>query len=261
MRLALYLALTFAITWSAWWTLVALVPAAATPLATPAHALLYIAGGLAPALAAPLAVLATPARGALREYGARLVRWRISVPWYAVALVGPLLLSYALERLTLLQHPQLQAAPFAPLSRVLLLFPVMVIGGGLEELGWRGLAQPELQRRSPLLIACLCVGALWALWHLPLFFLHGVSQYGGNFPAFAGGVLAHALLFGWLYARTRSILLCVLCHAASNTAASSGLALPEGALASQWLAVALQLMLGALLILLWPPPRAGVASG
>ncbi len=41
-------------------------------------------------------------------------------------------------------------------------------GALLEELGWRGFAQPLLTRRwgSPLLVA-VALGVLWALWHFP----------------------------------------------------------------------------------------------
>jgi Type II CAAX prenyl endopeptidase Rce1-like len=45
----------------------------------------------------------------------------------------------------------------------------MVAGGGLEEFGWRGIAQPELERRFRLPAAAWIVGCLWAVWHLPLF--------------------------------------------------------------------------------------------
>jgi len=136
----------------------------------------------------------------------------------------------------------------------------MILGGGLEELGWRGVAQPALQRRWPPFGACLAVGALWALWHLPLFFLHGTAQYGGSFTRFAADVCANALLFGWLYAGTGSILLCVLAHAASNTASAGGLELPEAAGVLLWLAVGLKMALGAALIL-HGPPRARDPAG
>src|SRR5689334_21633614 len=36
-----------------------------------------------------------------------------------------------------------------------------------EELGWRGLAMPQLAARRGPLVASLLVGAMWAFWHLP----------------------------------------------------------------------------------------------
>ena len=226
------------------------MPAGATPLSFPGSAALYVLGGLGPTLAALVAVVLTPRGGSLREYAGRVFRWRVSLAWYLIALCGPPLLAWGLAQLGLMQH----AAPPAvlPWSQALALFPLMILGGGLEELGWRGVAQPALQHRWPLLGACLAVGALWALWHLPLFFLHGTAQYDGSFARFAAGVCANALLFGWLYAATGSILLCVLAHAASNTASASGLELPAAAGALLWLATALKIALGAGLILCRP---------
>lgn len=238
-----------------WWPLAAVVPAGTTPLSQPGFAMLYVLGGLGPTLAALLAVALTPRAGSMREYAGRLVRWRVSFIWYLIALGGPPLLAWALAQLG--QQAHAGPAALLPWSRALALFPLMILGGGLEELGWRGVAQPALQQRWPLLGACLAVGALWALWHLPLFFLHGTAQYGGEFARFAAGVCANALLFGWLYAATGSILLCVLAHAASNTASASGLELPAAAGSLLWLAVALKGALGAGLIFSRAAPRPG----
>jgi membrane protease YdiL (CAAX protease family) len=91
-------------------------------------------------------------------------------------------------------------------------------------------------------------GTLWALWHLPLFHIHGVSQFGGDLPLFAVDVLANARLLAWLYARTRSILLCVIAHAASNTATAMGLAASaEHAVTALWAAVLAKLLAAAIL--------------
>ena len=90
------------------------------------------------------------------------------------------------------------------------------------------------------------------MWHLPLFSLHGVPQYGGNFALFAVSVIGNALLLGWLYAGTGSILLCVLFHAASNTASSMGLDLPGGAPSALWGADICKLLLGLALVAVWP---------
>jgi hypothetical protein len=51
-----------------------------------------------------------------------------------------------------------------------------------EENGWRGLAQPTLQRKHSALGAAVIVGGIWAAWHLPLF---GIT-YGGEFSIGGG---------------------------------------------------------------------------
>ncbi|SCC40901.1 CPBP family intramembrane glutamic endopeptidase [Bacillus wiedmannii] len=42
-----------------------------------------------------------------------------------------------------------------------------------EEIGWRGFAQIELQKRHSPLIASLIIGFWWGMWHLPIWFTTG----------------------------------------------------------------------------------------
>ena len=42
-----------------------------------------------------------------------------------------------------------------------------------EELGWRGFAQIELQKRHSPLKASLIIGFWWGMWHLPIWFTTG----------------------------------------------------------------------------------------
>ena len=117
----------------------------------------------------------------------------------------------------------------------------MILGGGLEELGWRGVAQPMLERRLSRLASAAIVGVAWALWHLPLFFIHGVSQYGANFELFAADVMGNAFLLAWIYGGTGSILVCVLFHAASNTSATLGLNAWDGSPQMAWIGPAVKI--------------------
>ena len=52
-------------------------------------------------------------------------------------------------------------------------FPVfLVIGGPLgEEIGWRGFALDQFQRKWDSITSSVILGAIWGLWHLPLFFM------------------------------------------------------------------------------------------
>jgi membrane protease YdiL (CAAX protease family) len=60
------------------------------------------------------------------------------------------------------------------------------------------------------------LGVIWALWHLPLFFLYGADAYGQSFPIFVLQVMALSVTMAWLYARTGSLLPVMLLHAAVN---------------------------------------------
>ena len=87
----------------------------------------------------------------------------------------PLLLSLGILGIATLRGARaaFQLVPISTLGAVIF---VLVIG---EEIGWRGYAQPALERdRSPL-AAALILGVLWGLWHLPTFVLPGLPQEGG----------------------------------------------------------------------------------
>jgi hypothetical protein len=51
-------------------------------------------------------------------------------------------------------------------------------------------ALPRLAVRFGLARASLLLGFIWACWHLPLFFLPAVDQYGQSFPMFVLGGIA-----------------------------------------------------------------------
>jgi uncharacterized protein len=227
-RLYLFLLITFGLSGTAWWSLAAIARPAEGVFAHPLSTILYLIGGLGPTIAALIAVALTPAQGSLGEFASRLFRWRVNPIWWLAALAIPPTMAWLIEHIDLMfAGPAAHATTLQPLSRLAVLFPLMIIGGGLEELGWRGVAQPELQRRFDPVIATTIVAFFWALWHLPLFFIPGVGQYGTNFGFFAFQILGTSFITAWLYNSTRSILLCVLFHAAGNAAGAMGITAPD----------------------------------
>jgi len=189
--------------------------------------LLYAIGGLGPPLAAIFLLYRVHPPEDRRDFWRRVVdAWRIGPTWYAVILLLPLTLN-ALGILTglLLGVPlpsfdrtaELLASPssIVPFALVVLLF-----GPLPEELGWRGYALDGLQERQSALTASLLLGAVWALWHWPQFFMEG-SYIGEAFPIgsvvfWAGWVLptvAYSIVYTWIYNHTeRSILSAILLH-------------------------------------------------
>jgi membrane protease YdiL (CAAX protease family) len=95
----------------------------------------------------------------------------------------------------------------------------LVLGGPLaEELGWRGFALEKLRARYSTLTSALIVGATWAVWHLPFYWLSQEAVTGGlPFAWFGLLVVAWSVLMAWLYVNTGSLLLPVLMHAGANT--------------------------------------------
>lgn len=63
---------------------------------------------------------------------------------------------------------------------------MILLGGGQEELGWRGYILDPMEARLGPWLGNLVLGVVWACWHLPLFLITGTSQ---TFVPFAGFVL------------------------------------------------------------------------
>ena len=87
----------------------------------------------------------------------------------------------------------------------------------LEEVGWQGILQPLLQKRFPFLIAVLIEGAVWSIWHLPLWFIPASSQSTYSFAAFTLFCITLGATLAAAHRITKSIWVSVLLHAWSNT--------------------------------------------
>ncbi len=105
----------------------------------------------------------------------------------------------------------------APVFAIIVMIPVMLFGGGLEEAGWRYILQPELEKKYKFAISTIIVSMIWWLWHLPLFYIHGVSQYGQNYLAFGINVLGLTFVLASIRKNTNSVWLCVLFHCIANS--------------------------------------------
>ena len=92
-------------------------------------------------------------------------------------------------------------------------------GSSHRRLRWSfGGPQPSLRHGGlPFFAACLATGAIWGLWHLPLWFTRGAGRETTPFPAF---VALAVLLSFWLSALYRAggcAFSCCLLHALANT--------------------------------------------
>lgn len=104
-----------------------------------------------------------------------------------------------------------------PLYAIFVMIPIMLFGGGLEEAGWRYILQRELEKKYKFILSTLVVSVIWWLWHLPLFFIDGVSQYGQNYLAFGLNVLGLSFALASIRKNTNSVFLCVLFHCNVNS--------------------------------------------
>jgi len=108
-----------------------------------------------------------------------------------------------------------------PIYLMIPIIPMMIFGGGLEEAGWRHILQPELEKKFGFSISTVIVGIIWCLWHLPLFFIIGVSQYNTSFLIFCILVFGSSFALAAIKKNTGSTWLCILFHALTNTYAGT----------------------------------------
>ena len=195
-----FLALTFAFTW-------ALLPAASTSISV---SLVALCG---PAVSACM-VAALAGNVAWRDLCERIAHWRVPGRWYVVVLLAPVLISGVARSIEqFLGAPgTVHMMPITPLQ-----FAVFVLVAG-EEIGWRGFLLPRLLPRVGSWPASVIVGVVWAVWHLPLFSMASMPQYGSPFPAFVVYTTALSVLLTRLSELTRgSVILATLFHGAVNT--------------------------------------------
>lgn len=173
---------------------------------------LYILATWSPGIVAVLLVWRSYGLKGLGSFFRRLTLWRMPLVWWLYLLLGIPAISYLGAALN-----GTISDPF-PYSPWYLVFPALAQGffllGTNEEFGWRGIAQPLLQRKMAPFWAGLTVGVMIAIWHIPAFLLGGGVQYGSwSFVPFFGGVVAIYVILTPMFNSARgSLLIAYLYH-------------------------------------------------
>ena len=158
-----------------------------------------------PAIAAFVILFFYAGTSGIRAFLSRLFLWRCSAGWVVFILIG-LPLVFVLGSL-LKGGPILAPLPPEGIRSVVSILFMMLFLGPMEEFGWRGVAQPLLQRHMAPLWAGALIGATWGLWHLPAFFLSSTVFADWNFLAFFVGNVVLAVLVTPLFNQTQGSLL------------------------------------------------------
>jgi membrane protease YdiL (CAAX protease family) len=173
-------------------------------------------------------------RQGLADLFRRMIRWRVALRWWLAAVGLPLLfLACGLITYRITEGAWPAAADFGKMTGLPALglvgawLLITLINGFGEETGWRGFLLPELQRRFTPLQATGILIPMWALWHVPFFFvLNRYLDLGpGDLIAFFLGLASGAIVLTWLYNRSGgSILLPTAWHGTFNLAAATAAA-------------------------------------
>ncbi len=254
--LTLFLALAFGVSWAAW----AVAFALGGPAGSAAASGIHLFGAFGPLIAALVLRVRRGRRG--ESAPAHVVRLGRSTLLWAPLLVvlasgticlGSLLAQAAGGPTPSLEHAQDTVRDAGGLAAFV---GAMLIGGPLgEEPGWRGTVHPRMRATMGRFQAGLVLGAVWAVWHLPLFFVDGTVQHelgltSASGVLFAVSIVPMAMLIGYAYERG-GIVAAIAVHFAINV---TMVLLDAKAAETHALLLGLQALVTALLLAFAPPP-------
>ena len=183
---------------------------------------------VAPTLAGLLVAFVAEGKDGLLAVLRRMIGWRAGLRWYAFILFAPVATSLVAVGVHVLLGG---AAPEFPLLRenqhlILLAFVFYLLpwqsSAFLEEVGFRGYGQEQVQRKWGPLAGTLVLGVFFGAWLLPEFLRPDSAQHamGGLafYPWFILTEVGWSLLMAWVYNRTNKSALIAgyLFHTAFN---------------------------------------------
>lgn len=191
--------------------------------------LLMLFGLMAPAVTAVITVLTSGSRALKADLRRKLVGfYRIKPRSILVAVIGfmaivavsilaSLLFGQSLEQFAFAEEFSFADGGVAALMTILL-------AAVIEEVGWRGYGEDSVAFHFSWFTESVIFGFVWALWHLPLFWIQGTYHYGlkelGVFYVlnFLISVIPLGFLTTWVYVKNnRSMLACIIFHLFVNT--------------------------------------------
>ncbi len=204
-----YLGITFLISYGLWGTIIVANLFGYLKFGTPICMILYFLGAFGPTVSSYIVQKQTERIAGFQDFLKQTFRLKASI------------LSYGLVMLFLLLYfiyPAIsgQIEIGLPIYIAAVMIPLMLFGGGLEEVGWRWILQPELEKILPFGVATVITSLIWTIWHLPLFFIKGSSQSYVNFWAFLILQIGFSFAQATLYSYSKNIWLSVLLHCSLN---------------------------------------------
>src|SRR2546430_5965298 len=241
------------------WSILQLNPSL-TPFSR-AWSYIYVAGLSGPLVAAVFTSFSVYGTPGLHALLARLFLGRMSAVWLALSiLLAPALWIVAAKIGR--NDPSFVASPVL----MLVIWAKMLVRGGplTEEIGWRGFLLPLLLSRMNLFWASAIIFPIWALWHLPLWFIPGLPHSQWSFVLFLLWLAPGTFLLSWFYLKGGcKVWLPILFHTSVNFSLHFSSVAPARHNGGFLFLVLVSSMIAALGILLYPRvwcARVGAAS-
>ena len=221
-----FYATCFAVTWI-FWILAAVVSKSGNDNGI--SSLLMLFGLTAPAVTAVITVLASGSKALKADLKRKLIGfYRIKPLSILMAVVGFMVIIVLSILLSLLAGQSLEQFAFTEdfsfsISGTSALLTIL-LAAIIEEVGWRGYGEDSVASYFSWFTESVIFGFVWALWHLPLFWIEGTYHYGlkelgvGYMLNFLISVNPLGFLTTWVYVKNnRSMLACIIFHLFINT--------------------------------------------
>jgi membrane protease YdiL (CAAX protease family) len=208
--------LTYILSWAIWIGLIL----ASSVISEGISMIVRLFGVLMPAFSAIALTGYTAGRKGVNQLLSRLRIWKVDKIWKpALIFVYPILLVIAGLIYNVISPES--AISFLPLDVGTLIANIifLLIAALGEEIGWRGVALPTLQRKYSPIDSSLILGLFWATWHLPFWILIGtLNSFGPVYFAMNFIFIIPTTFFlTWFFNQTRgSLLYPVLFHLIYN---------------------------------------------
>ena len=204
-KIITYIVITFAITYTFWWGLALLTNRNILHSSQGLFTLLFAIGGFGPTISAILLLPEKGPRSVLRF----IFSCQKNSFWY--------LLLFCVIQAAVIGLSSMELNPQLPwYTAPVVLLSATLVSGGNEELGWRGTMQPELEKKFPFPVAALITGCAWMMWHIPLWFIEGMSHQNIHFGLYCIYGLILSFWLAVLYQKTASVFCCAIFHGFSN---------------------------------------------
>jgi membrane protease YdiL (CAAX protease family) len=216
-----FFTLTYVLSWLIWIPLALSHFGTAFNIPESTSNIVRLLGVLMPATSALILTALAGGQGAIHSLLSRLIIWRVDWKWWFAAIaVQPALLGLAAFTFNLISNvSKISPEPSASTGAFIVNTIFLLIATLGEEIGWRGVALPNLQRKYSALKSSVILGLLWATWHLPFWLLldsfdqFGIGYLGLNFLF----VIPFTFYITWFFNHGRqSILLAVMLHLTFN---------------------------------------------
>ena len=206
----MFVILTFLVAWVCWGIILVANRFGRLAYGTPAAVFLLGLGALSPfeEIIALLPAIRNR-QSTVKELFKRIFDFREPLILYAIVISVAVLTKFV----PLWLGRGVQTAPF---YMAIVLIPYDLVGGGLEEIGWRFIFQTSLEKKMPFAAMSLLTGLIWAIWHLPLFWMEGTHQHDMGILPFTIWVIGMSFFLAAIFHVSRSVLLCIVFHTLNN---------------------------------------------